>query len=83
MTEDGLNTDFSTRAVADTTAMDWQPSPAEGVFRKRLELLGPAESGRVTSIVRFAPGSRFPAHGHPAGEEILVLGGVFSDETGD
>jgi anti-sigma factor ChrR (cupin superfamily) len=37
----------------------------------------------VTSIVRYEPRSRFPAHDHPEGEEILVLEGVFSDEEGD
>ncbi len=45
--------------------------------------MGPAEAGRVTSVVRYEPGSRFAAHPHPGGEEILVLDGVFSDETGD
>ena len=38
-----------------------------------------AERGRATSIVRYAPDSRFPHHQHPAGEEILVLSGVFSE----
>lgn len=78
-----LNADFSRVAVMRTTAMDWQESPGAGVLRKRLELRGPVECGRVTSVVRYRPGSRFPAHGHPGGEEILVLDGVFSDETGD
>lgn len=41
------------------------------------------EKARATSIVRYAPDSHFPAHGHPGGEEILVLEGVFQDETGD
>ena len=41
------------------------------------------EKARATSIVRYAPDSHFPAHGHPGGEEILVLDGVFQDETGD
>jgi len=41
------------------------------------------EVARATSIVRYAAGSRFDAHGHPGGEEILVLDGVFSDEHGD
>ena len=41
------------------------------------------EKARATSIVRYAPGSVFPAHGHPGGEEILVLDGVFQDESGD
>ena len=67
----------------NTAAMDWQPSPSPGVLRKRLELIGSTEAGRVTSIVQYAPGSVFPAHDHPDGEEILVLEGVFSDEFGD
>lgn len=33
--------------------------------------------------MRYEPRSRFPAHDHPDGEEILVLEGVFSDEHGD
>jgi anti-sigma factor ChrR (cupin superfamily) len=77
------NADFTERVVIDTTALPWQPSPSPSVFRKRLDLVGGAESGRVTSVVRYAPGSAFPAHGHPEGEEILVLEGVFSDEHGD
>jgi anti-sigma factor ChrR (cupin superfamily) len=64
-------------------AVPWTASPSPSVARQRLELYGPAEAGRVTSIVRYAPGSRFPRHEHPEGEEILVLDGVFSDEEGD
>ncbi len=41
------------------------------------------EAARATSIVRYAPGARFDRHVHGGGEEILVLEGVFSDETGD
>lgn len=63
--------------------MAWQPSPSPTVWRKRLEHAGPPEAGRVTSLVRYLPGSAFHAHGHPDGEEILVLDGVFTDETGD
>jgi anti-sigma factor ChrR (cupin superfamily) len=36
-----------------------------------------------TSIVRYAPGSRFERHVHGGGEEILVLEGTFADEHGD
>ena len=69
--------------VRRTADMDWQPSPGAGVWRKRLEPDGAVEAGQVTSVVRFDPGARFPRHAHPDGEEILVLDGVFSDETGD
>ena len=81
--DEQLNADFSKGAFADTAAMDWQASPASGVWRKRLELSGGVESGRVTSVVRYDAGSAFAEHGHPGGEEILVLEGVFSDEHGD
>ncbi|MDJ0559276.1 MAG: cupin domain-containing protein [Microcystis sp. M53599_WE4] len=36
----------------------------------------------MTMLTRFYPGGFFPLHGHPGGEEILVLEGNFVDETG-
>ena len=77
-----LNANYSQRKVIDTNAMDWESSPAVGVERKRLEVLNP-EIESVTTIVRFAPDSYFPAHTHGGGEEYLVLEGTFSDESGD
>ena len=53
-----------------------------GVERRLLDRDG-GEVGRATSIVRYAPGSHFPSHGHGGGEEILVLEGTFSDGQGD
>ena len=52
-----------------------------GVERRLLDRRG-AEVARATSIVRYAPGSRFERHRHGGGEEILVLEGTFSDEQG-
>jgi anti-sigma factor ChrR (cupin superfamily) len=63
--------------------MAWTASPSGTVWRKRMHRVGPAESGQVTSIVRYEPDSAFPSHDHPDGEEILVLEGIFSDEHGD
>lgn len=83
MTSDGLNDDFTKRVVVATADMDWQASPSPSVWRKRLDHSGPAEAGRVTSLVRFDANSEFPLHDHPGGEEILVLEGTFSDEHGD
>ncbi|MCW8884730.1 MAG: cupin domain-containing protein [Motiliproteus sp.] len=76
-----LNMDRSQRLVIDTDAMEWQPSPAAGVNRKPLEREA-AESGQVTSVVEYLPGSQFASHLHPMGEEIMVLDGVFEDENG-
>lgn len=69
--------------LQSTQNMPWEPSPSPTVERKRLELVGPKEAGRVTSVVRYLPNSDFKPHPHPDGEEILVLDGVFSDDSGD
>ncbi len=61
--EPEVNPDFSQRVVVETARLDWQPSPEPGVERKRLELIG-EENPRLTTLVRFAPGSRFERHGH-------------------
>lgn len=77
-----INADFKQRVVIDTRRVSWQPSPVEGVDRITLDRIG-EEVARASSIVRYAPGSSFTPHLHGAGEEILVLDGIFSDEHGD
>ena len=77
-----LNMQFEQRVVINTNDAAWQPSPASGVWRKPLAR-EEAERGHATSIVRYEPGASFARHGHPLGEEILVLEGTFSDEHGD
>jgi anti-sigma factor ChrR (cupin superfamily) len=77
-----LNADFSQRAVVHAAKLAWTPSPMAGVERRMLDRIG-GEVARATSIVRYAPGSRFSAHTHGGGEEFLVLDGVFQDEHGD
>lgn len=77
-----LHSDFSQRVVIQIEDLPWQDSPLVGVQRRMLERDG-EEVARATSIVRYAPGSYFPAHAHSGGEEFLVLDGVFSDEYGD
>lgn len=82
-TDSDLAGDLTRRLLVRSSMMDWQKSPSGGVERKRFHRVGPPEAGQVTSLVRYAPGSRFPSHPHPEGEEILVLEGVFSDHLGD
>lgn len=77
-----INADFSKRVVVHAERSEWTPSPVPGVERKMLDRVG-GEVARATSIVRYAPGSSFPAHTHDGGEEFLVLDGVFQDEFGD
>lgn len=83
MTSNLLNADFSQRVVLPPpTDACWVPSPEPGVHRYRLDRVGD-EIARATSVVRYAPGSRFARHVHGGGEEFLVLEGTFSDERGD
>ena len=82
MNKENLNLDYSQRVVIDTAKMDWSASPSATVFRKRLAREN-AESGHATSLVKYAAGATFKTHRHSKGEEILVLQGVFSDQSGD
>jgi anti-sigma factor ChrR (cupin superfamily) len=77
-----LHADLNQPVALDSAALPWLPSPMAGVERRMLDRCG-AEVARATSIVRYAPGSRFERHSHGGGEEILVLEGTFSDEQGD
>lgn len=77
-----LNMDFTQRVVIKSEHLDWLTSPAIGVWRKPFERQE-QEAGHITSIVRYDPNSKFRPHPHPMGEEIFVLEGTFSDETGN
>ncbi|NRB70688.1 MAG: cupin domain-containing protein [Xanthomonadales bacterium] len=76
-----LRADFSRSERVLPASYNWVPSPAAGVERMMLDRIGD-EVARATSLVRFAPHSRFPAHEHGGGEELLVLEGAFADEYG-
>lgn len=78
---EALNMDRSIRVAVETANLPWQESPSAGVSRKKLEREA-AETGQVTSVVRYAANSRFSPHRHPLGEEIFVLDGLFEDEHG-
>lgn len=77
-----INADLTKRAVVASDSLPWVASPLPGVERRMLEREGD-EVARVTSLVRYAPNSRFSAHTHSGGEEFLVLDGTFSDDYGD
>jgi len=77
-----LNSDFSQRVVIHSEQTDWKTSPMPGVERRMLDRIG-GEVARATTIVRYAPGSKFSEHTHTGGEEFIVLDGVFQDEHGD
>ncbi len=77
-----IHADLTTRAVSFADEARWVRSPAAGIDRRMLESDGD-ERGRVTSVVRYRPGSRLPYCEHAQGEEILVIEGDFADERGE
>ena len=58
--------------VSGATA-EWKAGRIPGISVKLLRR--DTESGASSSLVRFAPGTTFPAHDHPAGEEVYVVDG--------
>ncbi|MFM7170985.1 MAG: cupin domain-containing protein [Cyanobium sp.] len=62
----------------DTRTAPWLQGLVEGLEVMPLHAWG----SEHVALVRWAPGTVFHRHGHPGGEEILVLEGVFEDEEG-
>jgi anti-sigma factor ChrR (cupin superfamily) len=77
-----INANFEERVAIHSSRLAWTPSPIAGVDRRMLDRIGD-EVARATSIVRYAPKSKFSPHIHEGGEEFMVLEGVFQDEHGD
>lgn len=64
------------RVVVDTGDAEWFPGLVKGLAVLPLHRFGE----EVVSLVRWAPGTVFPRHDHPGGEEILVLEGALEDD---
>lgn len=77
-----VNADFTKRVVMHGDSLAWEESPMKGVVRRRLDRID-SDNERVTTIVRYAPESKFSPHVHTGGEEFIVLEGVFEDDYGD
>lgn len=77
-----LNANFEERVMIHSDQVEWKASPMPGVDRRMLDRIGD-EVARATTIVRYAPNSKFSSHTHTGGEEFIVIDGVFQDEHGD
>ncbi|RRJ84008.1 cupin domain-containing protein [Aestuariirhabdus litorea] len=62
----------------DTLSEPWRPGLVEGLSVMPLHGFDQEQ----VALVRWAPNTRFNAHKHWGGEEILVLEGTFYDEHG-
>ncbi|MFH7027645.1 MAG: cupin domain-containing protein [Heteroscytonema crispum UTEX LB 1556] len=77
-----IHCNLSDRVAVDSKEITWQQTPYNGISFACFEADDSVQQHPLTMLTRFDPGGFFPKHGHPEGEEILVLQGTFADETG-
>lgn len=65
---------------AEVDSLPWKPTPVPGVDMKIL--LEDKESGLLTALFRWAPGTALPLHEHVEIEQSWVLEGEFEDDDG-
>lgn len=69
------------RLTALRDAASWKRTGLRGVERIMVSP-GPQLASAQTSFVRFAPGAHFPKHSHVGFEQVFVLEGSYTDDTG-
>jgi anti-sigma factor ChrR (cupin superfamily) len=62
-------------------ALPWKPTPTPGIEMKIL--LQDAETGLLTALFRWAPGTVLDLHEHVEIEQAFVLEGAIVDEEGE
>jgi anti-sigma factor ChrR (cupin superfamily) len=77
-----LRDDWRLRCVVSSNDASWV-SPCSPQVRQLLLERCDGEAAPTTSIMRYEPGASFSAPPLALGEEILVLDGILSDETGN
>ncbi|MBD2437123.1 cupin domain-containing protein [Nostoc sp. FACHB-110] len=77
-----INHDSFSRAAVLSNSLTWYKTLHTGILFGCFESDQDVQSHPVTMLTKFEPGGFFGLHGHPGGEEILVLQGNFQDETG-
>lgn len=65
----------------DVATIPWEPTPYPGVEWK--VLLKDEETGLLTALFKWAPGSELPLHEHVEIEQTFVLEGSIEDEEGE
>lgn len=73
-----MSADDQHQVRINTATASWSPGSVRGSHRLCLF----ARATEEVSLIRLEPTARIPLHGHPGGEEILILDGVLEDELG-
>jgi anti-sigma factor ChrR (cupin superfamily) len=61
--------------------LPWKPTPTEGIDMK--VLLEDSETGLLTALFRWQPGTELPLHEHVEIEQTYVLEGSIVDDEGE
>jgi len=72
--------DLASRYV-DVDSLEWKATPTPGIDMK--VLLDVPETGILTALFRWAPGTRLPLHEHVEIEQTYVLSGSIVDDEGE
>lgn len=81
-----MNTDINNYIVKDNQKQ-WQPLIEKGVNYHGITIISlrydEAQQRSTTILLKFEPGSNYPYHNHPGGEEVFVLSGeaIFNETT--
>lgn len=65
----------------ETADLPWKPTPTPGIDMK--VLLEDKESGLLTALFRWQPGTQLPLHEHVEIEQTYVLEGSIVDDEGE
>lgn len=65
----------------EVESLPWKPTPTPGVDMK--VLLQDKETGLLTALFRWQPGTELPLHEHVEIEQTFVLEGSIVDEEGE
>lgn len=77
-----INENLFARTAVLYNSLTWYPTMDTGILFGCFESDQEVQEHPVTMLSKFEPGGFFGLHGHPGGEEILVLEGTFKDERG-
>jgi len=72
--------DLASRYV-NVDALVWKPTPTTGIDMK--VLLDVPETGLLTALFRWQPGTELPLHEHVEIEQTYVLSGSIVDDEGE
>lgn len=65
----------------ETAALAWKPTPVAGIDMKIL--MQDKESGLLTALFCWEPGTRLPLHEHVEVEQSWIIEGSIKDEEGE